>query len=147
MGRARKGGKDVCVCVSHSVMSDSLWPHGLKPTRLLCPWNSQAGILEWVAMPFSSGSSRPRDRNFVSGIAGRFFTIWAIRHAPILEDISQVIPEISFCINEFIVHFPTPAAEKVLINTSLTLSQSFNCESQCDPNKGEMHWLQEFWRL
>ena len=48
-------------------------------------------------------------------------------------------PEISFYINEFIVHFPSPAAEKVLINTSLTLSQSFNCESQDDPNKGEMH--------
>ena len=29
----------VCVCVfSLSVMSDSLWPHGL--TRLLCPWDS-----------------------------------------------------------------------------------------------------------
>ena len=23
-----------------SVMSDSLWPHGLGPARLLCPWNS-----------------------------------------------------------------------------------------------------------
>ena len=29
----------VCVCVSHSVVSDSLWPHGLY-TRLLWPWNS-----------------------------------------------------------------------------------------------------------
>jgi len=27
-------------CVSCSVQSDSLWPHGLEPTRLLCPWNS-----------------------------------------------------------------------------------------------------------
>ena len=25
-----------CVCVSHSVMSDSLQPHDLQPTRLLC---------------------------------------------------------------------------------------------------------------
>ena len=25
--------------------------------RLLCPWDSQAKILEWVAMPFSKGSS------------------------------------------------------------------------------------------
>ena len=25
--------------VSRSVMSDSLQPHGLKPARLLCPWN------------------------------------------------------------------------------------------------------------
>ena len=27
------------VCVLCSVVSDSLWPHGLQPTRLLCPWN------------------------------------------------------------------------------------------------------------
>ena len=26
--------------VSHSVMSDFLWPHRLQPTRLLCSWNS-----------------------------------------------------------------------------------------------------------
>ena len=26
--------------VSHSVVSDSLWPHGLQSARLLCPWNS-----------------------------------------------------------------------------------------------------------
>ena len=26
--------------VSCSVLSDSLWPQGLYPTRLLCPWNS-----------------------------------------------------------------------------------------------------------
>ena len=24
---------------SRSVMSDSQWPHGLQPTRLLCPWD------------------------------------------------------------------------------------------------------------
>ena len=29
----------VCVCVSFLVVSDSLWPHGLLPTRLLHPWN------------------------------------------------------------------------------------------------------------
>ena len=25
--------------VSHSVVFNSLWPHGMQPTRLLCPWN------------------------------------------------------------------------------------------------------------
>ena len=30
----------LCVCVSRSVVSDSLQPHGLYPVRLLCPWNS-----------------------------------------------------------------------------------------------------------
>ena len=39
----------------------------------------QARILEWVAMPFSRGPSRPRDRAQVSCIAGGFFTIWATR--------------------------------------------------------------------
>ena len=34
----------------------------------------QARILEWVAFPFSKGSSQPRDRTQVSHIAGRFFT-------------------------------------------------------------------------
>ena len=40
----------VCVCVfSYSVMSDSLWPHGLA--RLLCPWNVP-GKSTGVSCPF-----------------------------------------------------------------------------------------------
>ena len=34
----------------------------------------QARILEWVAFPFSRGSSQPRDQTQVSHIAGGFFT-------------------------------------------------------------------------
>ena len=54
---------------------------------LVCPWDfpgksvhgiSQARILEWTAIPFSSESSWPRDRTQVSCNAGRFFTVWAI---------------------------------------------------------------------
>ena len=41
-------------------------------------------ILEWVAFPFSRGSSWLRNRTGVSCIAGRFFTNWAIREAPCL---------------------------------------------------------------
>ena len=94
---------------SHSVVSDSLRPHGLYS-----PWNSpgqntgassfsllqgifpsqglnpglvhcrqilyqlshkaSTRILEWVAYPFSSGSSPPRNQTGVSCIAGGFFT-------------------------------------------------------------------------
>ena len=36
-------------------------------------------ILEWVAYPFSRGSSQSRDWTGGSCIAGRFFTSWAIR--------------------------------------------------------------------
>ena len=41
----------------------------------------QARILEWVAFPFSRGSSWPRDRSQVSRFAGRSFTSWATREA------------------------------------------------------------------
>ena len=41
----------------------------------------QARILEWVAFPFSMGSSQPRDWIQVFHIAGRFFTSWATRKA------------------------------------------------------------------
>ena len=34
----------------------------------------QARVLEWVAVPFSRGSSQPRNQTGVSCIAGRFFT-------------------------------------------------------------------------
>ena len=45
----------------------------------------QARILEWVAFPFSRGSSWPRNWTRVSLIAGRlFFTIWATRE-PLLR--------------------------------------------------------------
>ena len=41
----------------------------------------QARILEWVAFPFSRGSSQPRDQIQVSHIAGRFFISWATNEA------------------------------------------------------------------
>ena len=41
----------------------------------------QARILEWVAFPFSKGSSQPSDRTQVFHTAGRFFASWAPREA------------------------------------------------------------------
>ena len=41
----------------------------------------QAGILERVAVPFSRGSSQPRNQTGVSCMAREFFTNWAIREA------------------------------------------------------------------
>ena len=38
---------------------------------------SQARTLEWAAISFSRGSSRPRDWTQVSCIAGRRFNLWA----------------------------------------------------------------------
>ena len=41
----------------------------------------QARILEWVAIPFSRGSSQSSDPTRVSRIEGRFFTVWDTREA------------------------------------------------------------------
>ena len=44
----------------------------------------QARVLEWVAISFSRGSSRSRDRTRVSGIPGRRFNLWATREAHLI---------------------------------------------------------------
>ena len=56
----------LCASESRSVMSNSLWPHGLYGIL-------QVRILEWVAFPFSRGSSQSRDWTQVSLIAGDSF--------------------------------------------------------------------------
>ena len=68
-----------CVVLSHSVVSNSLRPHGLELSRLFFHGIFQARILEWVAKPSSRESSHPTDQTQVSHIAGGFFTIWATR--------------------------------------------------------------------
>ena len=45
----------------------------------------QARILVWVDFSFSRGSSQPRDQTQVSRIAGRFFTSWDTREAPMIR--------------------------------------------------------------
>ena len=55
----------------------TLW----KTTDCSLPGHSAHGILqartlEWVAIPFSRGSSQPRDQTWISHIACRFFTGW-----------------------------------------------------------------------
>ena len=62
---------DKWVSESYSVMSSSLLMD-YRVRGIL-----QARILEWVAFPFSRGSSQPRDRAQVSHIADGFFTSWA----------------------------------------------------------------------
>ena len=39
-----------CVCVSHSVVPNSMLPHGLQPTRLLCLWGSSRQEY-WSGLP------------------------------------------------------------------------------------------------
>ena len=74
------GSYFVCVCV----VLGTLWCPTLCDPMDSPPGSSvrgvlQARILEWVTMPSSRGFSWPRDQTWVSCIAHRFFTIWAIR--------------------------------------------------------------------
>ena len=54
-------------------------PMDCSPPGSLVHGIFQAWILEWVAISFSRGSSRPRDLTEVSHIVGRRFTVWATR--------------------------------------------------------------------
>ena len=45
-----------------------------RTAALLCPWDSQARLLEQVAISFSRGSPQPRDRTQSPAPAGEFFT-------------------------------------------------------------------------
>ena len=58
----------------------------------------QARVLEWVAISFSRGSSRPRDWTWVFCIPGRCFNLWAIREAQPLRSCKSIL---------FINLFPT----------------------------------------
>ena len=64
-------------CCVASVMSDSLRPLDCSPPSSSVRGIFQTRILEWVAIPFSSRSSWPRDQTRVSCgscMAGRFFS-------------------------------------------------------------------------
>ena len=61
---------------------------GSNPGLPHCKWilyhlshQGSPRILEWLAYPFSRGSSWPRNWTGVSHIAGRFFTSWTTREA------------------------------------------------------------------
>ena len=55
----------------------------------------QAIVLEWIAISFSRGSSRPRDRIQVSCIVDRRFTAWATRchsHVSSTPEMEEMTP-------------------------------------------------------
>ena len=69
---------DSCDCMNCSPPGSSV--HGIL----------QARILEWVAIAFSRGSFPSRDRTWAVCIAGRFFSNWATREAPVKHWLSVI---------------------------------------------------------
>ena len=77
------------VCVSCSVMSDSLQPHGLVMCQVppLSTGFFRQGYWSGLPLPSPGESSRPRNQTRVSCTAGIFFIVWEIekqrhRHGP-----------------------------------------------------------------
>ena len=69
------------MCWEMKVKVTQLYPTLCDPMDYRVQEILQARILEWVACPFSRGSSQPKDQTQVSHIAGEFFTSWATREA------------------------------------------------------------------
>ena len=96
---SRRFSLSFSLIVSCSVVSNSLQPHWLQPTKLICPWDSPSKNTGVVAIPFSRGSSQPRDQTQVSCIVGRFFLLKGMggqgRPRVVLKEVSQV-PQVSF---------------------------------------------------
>ena len=75
-----------CPCKESKVFVAQLYPTLCNPVDYNPPGSSvygslQARILELVTLSFSRKSSQPRGWTRVSCMAGRFFTVWAIREA------------------------------------------------------------------
>ena len=64
------------LCESHLVVSDSVTPWTIQSMEF-----SRPEYCSWVMVPFSRGSSQPRDQTQVSHIATGFFTRHATREA------------------------------------------------------------------
>ena len=69
----------------------------------------QARILEWIAVPFSRGSSQPRHWTQVSHIAGGFFTKLQLGNLSLLQGIflTQGLIRVSWTAGEFFTSWGT----------------------------------------
>ena len=159
---------------SHSVVSDSLQPHGLYSS-----WNSSGQnigvgglsllqgifptqgsnpglphcrqtlyqlshkgnprILEWVAYPFSSGSSQPRNLTGVSCLAGGFFTSWATRK---VTRSNLQIQCNSYQITNGIFHRTRMKNFTICMETQKILNSQSNLEKEKWSWRNQPSWLQ-----
>ena len=71
----------LCVCICAQLCPTLCDSPDCSPPGSSVLGISQARILEWVAVSFSRGLSRPRDQTHVACIVGGFFTVWATREA------------------------------------------------------------------
>ena len=96
------------------VPSDSCDPMDCSLPGLCLHGISQARILEWVAISFSRGSSRPRNWTWVSYIAGRFFYHLSHQGILLLRDISKYRQGNLKSISRYMLDFILYSTDKTL---------------------------------
>ena len=85
----------MCVCEVASVVSDSLWPHGLYPARLICLWDSLGKITGVGCHALLQGLFPTQESNpylFMSLVlAGRFFNTCITWEAHLEQNIQEML--------------------------------------------------------
>ena len=66
--------------VSHSILSDSWQPHGMQPTRLLCPWNSPGK------------NTGVGSHSLLQGMSSKFFHKMATSKTPAKVTVPEFLP-------------------------------------------------------
>ena len=67
--------------VSHSVVSNSLWPHGLQPARFLCPWDSKQ------TRPWEQEASHSPQKGLENPVPK---TLWE-KEEPMVQEIREAV--------------------------------------------------------
>ena len=116
-------------------MSDSLRPHDYNLPGSSVHGTLQARRLEWVAIPFSKGSSWSKDQSQVSCIIGKFFTLWATKEAQ--SNKPYTLHRVWYpCL---LLYHPKEIGQKLgllfLNNTFLQYNHDFNCYPYSAPEK------------
>ena len=115
------------------VLVAQLCPTLCNPMYCILPGSSvhgifQARILEWVTIPFSRGSSKPRDWTWVSCIAGTFFTHLSHQGSP--KSLWGVIKCVCVC-------------ARSIAQSCLTLYDPMDCS----PPGSSVHRIAQSWTL
>ena len=133
-------------CTELNWVSNSWQPYGLQPASFLCPWDLQARILGWVAIPSSRDLPNPGIKltsRMSPALAGGFFTTSTICEAwDIIAGLLKGWKGLNYedqilqRIWEFTWH---PQTEKFLILFSLLIKLAQLGNSSC--------WHRKYWEI
>ena len=115
--------------VSHSVVSNSLRPHGLQPSRLLCPWNSPGKNTGVSNHSLCQGIFSTQGLN-----TGLLHSRWILHYLS-----HQGTPDYYHVEKEWLLEFALPFYLEVFNYFIISKPDSFNLDSESPPKKPNEH--------